>query len=79
MNANITSMFIVKPIHGRTIYAIAIDKGTEKANKNCIYKPHEEHQNDSDKNKSDYYRIIKLIDSIPGVTRLIACNLNNKI
>ena len=31
IKANITSIFIVKPIKGRTRYAMAIDKGTAKA------------------------------------------------
>ncbi len=39
MNANITSMFIVNPIQGRTIYAIAIDRGTEKATKIAFTSP----------------------------------------
>jgi hypothetical protein len=39
MNENITSMFMVNPIHGKTMYAIAIDKGTEKPTKIALTRP----------------------------------------
>ena len=32
-------MFIVKPIHGRNIYAIAMDSGTEKPTKMAFTSP----------------------------------------
>ncbi len=39
MKANMTSIFIVNPIHGRKMNAIAMDNGTDNATKSAFTRP----------------------------------------
>jgi len=58
---DITSIFIVNPIQGRIMKAIAIDKGTENATKRAFTRPIKNIRTIVTKNKTKDNCIIKLI------------------